>query len=230
MTAGRRAAGVFVLQKKWESRVGSNHKHIDGRALPRGGAMALLACAATMAIAATAAVPAGTAGQAEAQNGTVASNAAEGQPAADIVAPAVARRPSGKQERPGQSEAGQATADADLPDQSLAGPPTPERVFRAICRAGIRHPEIVMRQALLETGNLRHPMLMSRNNLFGFRSRAYLRFDNWQDSVAYYRRWQDRHYTNSAENYFRFLDRIRYASPGYQRYVMQFAWERSCPG
>lgn len=87
-----------------------------------------------------------------------------------------------------------------------------------------------MRQALLETGNLRHPMLMSRNNLFGFRSRAYLRFEKWQDSVAYYKRWQDRHYTNSAENYFRFLDRIRYASPGYQRYVMQFAWERSCPG
>ncbi|HVQ09456.1 MAG TPA: glucosaminidase domain-containing protein [Allosphingosinicella sp.] len=207
----------------------SNSKLIDDRTFPRRAAMALLVCAATIPTAATAPVSAGTAGSVEGRNVDVTTNAAEEQPSVGLRAPVVARPSSGGQELPVQAEAVQSAANADRPDQSLAGPPTTERVFQAICAAGIRHPEIVMRQALLETGNLRHPMLMTRNNLFGFRSRAYLRFDKWQDSVAYYKRWQDRHYTNPSENYFRFLDRIRYASPGYQTYVMQFAWERSCP-
>jgi hypothetical protein len=221
---------AICAPKGMGSRVESNSKLIYGRAFLRCGALALLACAAVISIAATAPVSAGTAGRVEGRNADVTTNAAEEQPSADLRAPVVARPSSGEQELPVQAEAVQSAPNEDRPDQSLAGPPTPERVFEAICAAGIRHPEIVMRQALLETGNLRHPMLMSRNNLFGFRMRAYLRFDNWQDSVAYYKRWQDRHYTDSSENYFRFLDRIRYASPGYQAYVMQFAWERSCPG
>lgn len=211
------------------NRVKSNDKPVEGRAFSRFGTIALLAFTAAIPIVATAAVSAETIDQAEGQNLAATTNAAAQQPAADPTAPVVTPPPSGAQESPVQPEAAPAAADPDRPDESLDGPPTRDRVWQAICAAGIQHPEIVMKQAMLETGNFRAPMLMSRNNLFGFRTQAYLRFENWQESVAYYKRWQDRRYTNRSENYFRFLDRIRYASPGYQSHVTRMSWERSCP-
>ena len=113
------------------------------------------------------------------------------------------------------------------PVPALAGP-TSDEVFAEICRLGILRPEIVIRQALHETGNLRGGMLMQRNNLFGFRYKSYLTFAHWKDSVNYYKKWQARRYLNPREDYFIFLNRINYASGNYKRFVMGHTWTKKC--
>lgn len=104
-----------------------------------------------------------------------------------------------------------------------------DQVFAEICRQGIREPQIVMRQALLETGWMRAPFLMKRNNLFGFRYRTYLTFDSWQDSVRYYRDWQKRRYKASDPSYYAFLTRIRYGAPTYLQHLHKMKWNKPCP-
>lgn len=89
---------------------------------------------------------------------------------------------------------------------------TLDSVYAYIKESGIRYPEVVMRQAILETGWLKSPYLMKRNNLFGFRHRkTYMRFSTWQASVDYYKEWQNKHYTREGEDYYKFLQRIKYA-------------------
>lgn len=105
-----------------------------------------------------------------------------------------------------------------------------EAVFLEICSLGIQEPETVMRQAILETGWMRAPFLMKRHNLFGFRNTTYLVFDDWKDSVAYYKAWQDKNYrAGEHRDYSAFLRSIRYASAGYTDHLRKIRWERSCP-
>ena len=117
---------------------------------------------------------------------------------------------------------------ANDPQQELVAVPSLDDVFAEICAAGILYPDIVMSQVQLETGKLTNKMLMSRNNLFGFRFKTYLSFARWQDSVSYYKRWQDRKYLNKNEDYFKFLHRIRYASGNYKQHVLRFKWNKNC--
>lgn len=87
-----------------------------------------------------------------------------------------------------------------------------DSVFAYICKMGIQHPEIVIKQAILETGWFRAPFLMTRNNLFGFRYKTYLHFASWKESVEYYKKWQDKRYKDPNEDYYKFLIRIKYAT------------------
>lgn len=88
----------------------------------------------------------------------------------------------------------------------------PQEVADYIYQSEMLHPEIVLRQAILETGWFKSKYLMSRNNLFGFRgNKSYLHFNTWQESVDYYKSWQLKRYTNTKEDYYAFLVRIRYA-------------------
>lgn len=103
------------------------------------------------------------------------------------------------------------------------------RVWLEICAARIREPRTVMAQAIFETGWMRAPFLMSRNNLFGFRIVEYLRFETWQDSVRYYKNWQDRNLRAEDTDYHAFLQRIRYGAPGYVQNLRKLAWNRDCP-
>lgn len=95
----------------------------------------------------------------------------------------------------------------------------------------IKHPEIVLRQAVLETGWFKSRFLMSKNNLFGFTiKKRYSRFSNWKSSVEYYKKWQDEHYTNPRENYYHFLARIKYArSPNYIATLKKIHFKKSVP-
>lgn len=87
-----------------------------------------------------------------------------------------------------------------------------DSVHAYIILVGIKHPDIVLRQAILETGWFQSKMLMDKNNLFGFRStKKYKRFESWQACIDYYKSWQDEYYTNPEEDYYAFLKRIRYA-------------------
>ncbi len=85
-------------------------------------------------------------------------------------------------------------------------------VYCYIKKAGIKNPEIVLKQAIYESGHFKSANCVKKNNLFGFRSRIiYKSFETWQDCVDYYKRWQDKHYTNDKEDYYHFLQRINYS-------------------
>ena len=104
-----------------------------------------------------------------------------------------------------------------------------EQVFHAICQSGIRHPRVVMRQAILETGWFRSPFLMTRNNLFAFRRGHYLRFDQFGHSILFYKAWQDKNMPTLVDDYYRFLDQIKYGSPDYTSHLKNITWNRDCP-
>lgn len=97
---------------------------------------------------------------------------------------------------------------------------TLENLYDQLVWEGIQHPDVVMKQAILETMWLKckHCSLMY-NNLFGFRTdAAYLKFDHWTDCVKFYKQWQDKYYNGG--DYMVFLYKIRFAtSPNYIRHL-----------
>lgn len=105
-----------------------------------------------------------------------------------------------------------------------------DSVYMYICELQIKHPQIVMTQALIETGNFQAKGIMSKNNLFGFMMhRRVMEFGSWRESVEYYKRWQDRKYTKPTEDYYKFLRRIKYAtSKTYIKKLKQHAYTKTC--
>lgn len=118
--------------------------------------------------------------------------------------------------------------------------PIEEDIFRAdslviyIERLGIKHPDIVYAQAILETGEFTSPIFRENNNLFGmkyvkdFKSRysrpttaigsqfGHAVYNNWRLSVDDYQLWQDmfkKTPIESESDYLQLLD-SRYAVPG----------------
>ena len=92
-----------------------------------------------------------------------------------------------------------------------------------IKRNGIRHPKIVLAQAILETGWFRSSVCRNKHNLFGLtnpRTKTYYEFNHWTESVkAYYTKVQ---YRYKGGNYFLWLKEIGYAKdPGYIRAIIK---------
>lgn len=90
-------------------------------------------------------------------------------------------------------------------------------LYEEIKRNGIRHPKIVLAQAILETGWFRSPLCRDRHNLFGLtnpKTGKYFEFAHWTESVrAYYTKVQ---YKYKGGNYLLWLKEIGYAEdPGY---------------
>lgn len=99
---------------------------------------------------------------------------------------------------------------------------TLENVYREIVKQEIRYPEIVFKQVIAETMWLKCSYCSKEmNNLFGFRTnKGYLQFDDWTESVAYYKQWQDSYFKEEKYkgDYFKFLTGIGYATaPNYIR-------------
>ena len=67
-------------------------------------------------------------------------------------------------------------------------------LYAEIIRNGIRHPKIVLAQAILETGWFTSPVCRNKHNLFGLtnlRTGKYFEFGHWTESVrAYYTKVQ----------------------------------------
>lgn len=100
---------------------------------------------------------------------------------------------------------------------------TVPNLLREIHRNGIRHPKIVLAQAILETGWFTSSVCRNKNNLFGLtnpRTGNYYEFSHWTDSVrAYYSKVQ---YRYKGGNYLLWLRDIGYAEdPGYIRAVIK---------
>lgn len=93
-----------------------------------------------------------------------------------------------------------------LPELTIAN------LYREIVRNGILYPEIVLAQAILETGWFRSSLCRNRNNLFGLtnpRTGKYFEFGHWTESVrAYYTKVQ---YKYKGGDYLLWLRKIGYA-------------------
>ncbi len=92
-------------------------------------------------------------------------------------------------------------------------------LYAEIIRNGIRHPKIVLAQAILETGWFTSPVCRNKHNLFGLtnpRTGKYFEFSHWTESVrAYYTKVQ---YRYKGGNYLLWLRNIGYAEdPRYVR-------------
>jgi hypothetical protein len=100
---------------------------------------------------------------------------------------------------------------------------TPYTVYREIVKAGIKHPDVVCDQAMLETGFLNcDSCSLTKNNLFGFLKdtvSGYLVFNTWQESVYYYAGWQRRKNYDGA-NYYDFL-KLRWGAKFPEEYVSE---------
>ena len=92
-------------------------------------------------------------------------------------------------------------------------------LYAEMMRNGIRHPKIVLAQAILETGWFTSPVCRNKHNLFGLtnpRTGKYFEFGHWTESVrAYYTKVQ---YKYNGGDYLLLLKNIGYAEdPMYVR-------------
>lgn len=89
---------------------------------------------------------------------------------------------------------------------------TVENLKELLIKEGVQHVDIVLRQAIQETGWFKcDNCSLSKNNIFGFYyKKKYISYDNWQECVRYYKRWQDRHYKGG--DYYAFLKKVGFAA------------------
>lgn len=76
-------------------------------------------------------------------------------------------------------------------------------LYEHLIKVGIKFPEIVFAQAVLESGHFRSPLFERANNLFGMQypikrettaissTNGYSKYENWQESVQDYKLWQE---------------------------------------
>lgn len=107
-----------------------------------------------------------------------------------------------------------------LPELNVAN------LYAELKRQGVKHPKIVLAQAILESAWFKSDLTKSHNNIFGIRTRRgpYQRFEHWTESVTAYRDLVQYKFRDGKESYSRFLARIGYASdPAYINKVMEIA-------
>lgn len=88
---------------------------------------------------------------------------------------------------------------------------TVETVRAEIIAQGIQHPDIVLAQAIKESGWFKCTNCsLDGNNVFGFYWKGdYKSWDTWQEGVFYYATWQKKWYKGG--DYFEFLTKKGYA-------------------
>lgn len=105
----------------------------------------------------------------------------------------------------------------DLPELTIPN------LLAEIKKNGIKHPKIVLAQAILETGWFQSAVCRNKHNLFGLtnpRTKNYYEFNHWTESVkAYYTKVQ---YRYKSGNYLLWLRDIGYAEDkGYIRAIIR---------
>lgn len=87
-----------------------------------------------------------------------------------------------------------------------------DNLYEELLNQELDFPEIVLAQALLETGHFESFSCRERNNLFGLRKRdgSYMIFPHWTYSVAAYKKYIQK-YKETPEDYYKFLENLGYA-------------------
>lgn len=88
-----------------------------------------------------------------------------------------------------------------------------EGLMEALEYYGVKHPNVVYAQAVLETGHFKSDLCINGNNLFGLynsRKKRYYTFDHWTESVEAYIDFVQYKY-KPPNDYYKFLDNIGYA-------------------
>lgn len=93
-----------------------------------------------------------------------------------------------------------------------------EGLMEALEYYGVKHPQIVYAQAVLETGNFKSDVCLINNNLFGLydsKNKKYYKFDHWTNSVEDYISMVQYKYKGDSDkppnDYYKFLSDIGYA-------------------
>jgi flagellum-specific peptidoglycan hydrolase FlgJ len=80
---------------------------------------------------------------------------------------------------------------------------TYEKLYEQIIKSGIKHPEIVFAQAILESGHFTSSLFERANNLFGMKvptkretvaignTNGYSKYETWHHSIYDYKLWQE---------------------------------------
>ena len=88
---------------------------------------------------------------------------------------------------------------------------TQKQAYNKIVKAGIKHPKIVLKQAIIESNHFRHGRAKEQNNYLGLmNNKGRLRyFKSFEECLVFYKdRVQNRF---KGGDYFKFLTRIGYA-------------------
>lgn len=88
-----------------------------------------------------------------------------------------------------------------------------EGLEEALVYYGLQHRDIVLAQAILETGHFTSDVCLKHNNLFGLynsKEKQYYKFAHWSESVIAYKEWIQGKY-EYPNNYYTFLEELNYA-------------------
>ena len=88
---------------------------------------------------------------------------------------------------------------------------TKQSLYKLLCDSQLIQPKILVRQAVLETGNFTSNHYKLKHNLFGFSYDGinYLSFKSDNDCISYMKSWQKRKYDGS--DYYEFLNELPYS-------------------
>ena len=103
------------------------------------------------------------------------------------------------------------TVNEEQPDFFSKSPQ--EGLIEALEYYGVKHPQIVYAQAILETGHFKSDLCLNGNNLFGLynsKKHSYYTFDHWIESVVAYLDFIQYRY-KPPNDYYKFLSDIGYA-------------------
>ena len=85
-----------------------------------------------------------------------------------------------------------------------------ENVLIILKCKNIPHPEIVLRQSILETGHYKSKLCRTHNNIFGIRkNNKYAKYNSWVECIDDYKKRITSRYKGG--DYYNFLKRINYA-------------------
>lgn len=103
-----------------------------------------------------------------------------------------------------------------------------DSVYMYILSLNIQHADIVLKQALYETGHFTSKICKENNNLFGMKvakqrpttatgeQYKHAKYDSWQMSVVDYALWQTKYCHNLTENeYLEYLQRVYSTNKNY---------------
>lgn len=107
-----------------------------------------------------------------------------------------------------------------------------DSVYTYIIELNIKHPDVVLKQAKIESGNFKSKIFIENNNMFGFKkaykrantqigvNRGHATYNSWQECIIDYALYQTYSAKNlSKEEYINFLGKHYAEDPNYKNLI-----------